>query len=70
MNRSWVRREHELGKIDIFELYQLAIVKWRDLVFKRLERRVLSFFFLNFVPYNFSHLPTIFRTTDKHFISF
>ncbi|XP_042906045.1 cullin-1 [Parasteatoda tepidariorum] len=42
LNRHWVRREREKSRIEVLEVYHLALVSWRDYLLDPLKRRMSS----------------------------
>jgi len=42
LNRHWVKREIDEGKKNVYDVYTLHLVKWRDDFFKAVEGRVME----------------------------
>lgn len=42
LNRHWVKREIEEGKKDIYDVYTLHLVQWREVLFKDITEKVMA----------------------------
>ena len=42
LNRHWVKREVDEGKKDIFDVYTLHLVQWRQVFFEKVQKSVMS----------------------------
>jgi len=42
LNRHWVRKQLEEKKEDVYKIYQLALVTWRDNMFKHLHKQTTN----------------------------
>ena len=42
LNRHWIKRELDECKDNIFEIYQLSLVKWKELLFEPLQNNVTT----------------------------
>ncbi|EXJ89285.1 Cullin 1 [Capronia epimyces CBS 606.96] len=42
LNRHWVKREIDEGKKNVYDVYTLHLVKWKDVFFKAVESKVMD----------------------------
>ena len=40
LNRHWIKREASSGRNDVYDIYALCLVMWRDTVFQQVSKRV------------------------------
>ncbi|XP_065883604.1 cullin-1-like [Dysidea avara] len=42
LNRHWVKREHDEGHVNVFEVYSLALLTWKNCMFEVLHQKLSS----------------------------
>lgn len=42
LNRHWVKREMDEGKKNIYDVYTMHLVQWRNVLFERIDKKVMN----------------------------